>query len=175
MATFQYKTGITSLTLSSTSFPTPLFCAFEFLLYPFLWFCAVTVFFCLFFFIFSLLWGDPEWSQQPNCVIIVTQKNLVILQKTCAITCFSYFVMICACFKLCINPCFIVKGDPSMSVPCFFIKELVDDAKQRSVEEVRPTMSLWTVGMICDCLRVINIGGSGRRHADLEGVQVYVH
>lgn len=48
MATFQYKTGITSLTLSINS-STALFCVFEFIFYPFIGFVLLL---CLIIFFF---------------------------------------------------------------------------------------------------------------------------
>lgn len=53
MATFRYKTGITSLTLSIISFPTTLFCVFEFLWLPFVGFVLLLCLLLLVFFQFS--------------------------------------------------------------------------------------------------------------------------
>lgn len=86
-----------------------------------------------------LVWGlDQMWSQW-SCDFSTPSSSLV-----------SPFLY----------PCCLVECYLRTFVSVFLVR-----VEQSSVEEVRTTMSLWTVGMLCDWKRVINVGGRGRTNA----------
>lgn len=104
----------------------------------------------------ALVWG----LDMTHVLLHIMKPMITLLQPTFVVPCFWLFPMIAHTPNHFFIPLLLSNATQGrLSLPA--LSELSDDAKQRSVEEVRPTMSLWTVGMICDRKRVINVAGRG--------------